>query len=74
MPLYEYCCPSCGERFTLLRRLNEAGANDVYCVACGEPAARKFSTFATPGLRRTRSRVVRDDRMQSLLPYFAPRD
>jgi putative FmdB family regulatory protein len=46
MPLYEYRCASCGERFEVLQRLGE-GADGLTCPGCGaaEPS-RQLSTFA----------------------------
>lgn len=74
MPLFEYACSHCGERFTLLVSGADASRETVFCVACRQACDRLLSTFATPGMRKERSRIVRDERMQSLLPYFAPRD
>ncbi len=47
MPLYEYCCRSCGHRFEILQRLGENG-DGLACPRCGtaEPA-KQFSTFAS---------------------------
>ena len=46
MPLYEYRCQSCGERFEVLQRLGE-GPDGLTCPRCGagEPS-RQLSTFA----------------------------
>ena len=51
MPLYEYNCKDCGERFEHLVRGNmDPEANR--CPRCRSPrVARAFSTFATPGTR-----------------------
>ncbi|HEX6131258.1 MAG TPA: zinc ribbon domain-containing protein [Actinomycetota bacterium] len=47
MPLYEYECPACGERFDARRGLD---APDPGCPACGaDPVRRVFSLFAAPG-------------------------
>ncbi len=50
MPLYEYRCPECGERFEEIRSFGQA-EDGVECVACGaEGAERQISSFATaPG-------------------------
>ena len=46
MPLYEYRCQGCGERFEVLQRLGE-GAAGLRCPRCGaEGATRQLSTFA----------------------------
>lgn len=74
MPLYEYDCPGCGERFSLLRTFGDTTNRLIHCITCGGLASRSFSGFSTPGLGRSRSRAVPDERMQSLLPYFAPHD
>lgn len=47
MPLYEYTCRACGERFEILQRLLE-GADGLECPACGDHRVEKqFSTFAS---------------------------
>jgi putative FmdB family regulatory protein len=49
MPLYEYRCPQCGNRFEQLRRMTEADCG-VICPQCqSEKVQRMFSTFATSG-------------------------
>jgi putative FmdB family regulatory protein len=46
MPLYEYICQQCGERFEKLVRTSEAHA--VVCPRCQSASVnRAFSTFAT---------------------------
>jgi len=46
MPLYEYECTDCGERFEVLQQVGEDG-HGLTCPQCGagEPR-RKLSTFA----------------------------
>ena len=47
MPLYEYRCEGCGERFEVLQRLGEDG-HGLTCPRCGAGAPRRqLSTFAT---------------------------
>ncbi|MEP0774398.1 MAG: zinc ribbon domain-containing protein [Acidobacteriota bacterium] len=47
MPLYEYRCVSCGERFEVLQRMG-AGAEGVSCPSCGAGGVeRVHSTFAS---------------------------
>jgi len=46
MPLYEYSCQDCGDRFEVLQRMGE-GAASVLCPGCGGREVRKqHSTFA----------------------------
>lgn len=55
MPIYEFECGSCGERF---EQLCAAGTERLDCTHCGAPGAeRRFSSFAysrqlTPNQRR----------------------
>ncbi|MDD4858893.1 MAG: zinc ribbon domain-containing protein [Dehalococcoidales bacterium] len=47
MPIYEYGCTKCGEKFELLRRFTDKDG-DIKCPKCGKPAAKRtLSTFAT---------------------------
>lgn len=47
MPIYEYECLDCGERFEVLQRMGE-GAAELTCPECGESRVTKqFSTFAS---------------------------
>ncbi len=47
MPLYEYRCDACGERFEVLQRMGD-GADGLTCPHCGGDAvARQLSTFAS---------------------------
>jgi putative FmdB family regulatory protein len=49
MPLYEYICQTCGERFEKLIRGGTNGA-PIVCPSCASAAVtRAFSTFATSG-------------------------
>ena len=52
MPLYEYQCATCGERFEILQPLG-AGAQGLSCPHCDSTELSKvFSTFAasSPGV------------------------
>jgi putative FmdB family regulatory protein len=67
MPLYDFRCRKCGERFEALAAPSQVPA----CPACGEPEAeRLFTPFAGPftvGLRGAaarRSNAVRSEREQ----------
>jgi len=47
MPIYEYRCNDCGNRFEILQRLGQ-GADGESCPSCGEERIEKqFSTFAS---------------------------
>ena len=47
MPIYEYECKTCGNRFELRRGMKE-NDSDVKCPACGADGPRRvLSTFAT---------------------------
>jgi putative FmdB family regulatory protein len=47
MPLYEYRCRECGERFEILQRLGDDGEK-LSCPRCGEARPeRVLSTFAS---------------------------
>jgi putative FmdB family regulatory protein len=49
MPLYEYRCQTCGKRFELLRRMQDA-EKDLQCPQCRSlEVERMLSTFATGG-------------------------
>ena len=47
MPIYEYQCLDCGERFEVLQRMGE-GSDGLTCPECGdERVTKQFSTFAS---------------------------
>ena len=47
MPIYEYLCIKCGEKFELLRRV-DSGDEDICCPKCGHPKPKKvFSAFSS---------------------------
>ncbi|MDO8692300.1 MAG: zinc ribbon domain-containing protein [Dehalococcoidia bacterium] len=49
MPIYEYICKHCGERFERLR-LRAAPQDSATCPHCGsEDTERAVSSFASPG-------------------------
>ncbi len=45
MPLYEYTCPNCSNRFETLKSLEES-LNPSHCPHCGDLATRVFSPFS----------------------------
>lgn len=47
MPIYEYKCPQCGEKFELRRSIADSDS-DTKCPRCGSVEARRvLSLFAT---------------------------
>lgn len=55
MPIYEFECDGCGERF---EELVATGAADVACTRCGAtPARRLFSPVSPPGRQPRGARV-----------------
>ena len=49
MPLYEYVCQSCGERFEKLVR-STTNTTEIFCPSCASAAVKRaLSTFATSG-------------------------
>jgi putative FmdB family regulatory protein len=49
MPMYEYRCRECGERFEEIRSVSDSDQG-VLCPRCAGGAVEKlFSTFATSG-------------------------
>ena len=47
MPIYEYKCKACGEKFELLRSIKDVDT-DIRCPKCGkESPKRLLSTFGT---------------------------
>lgn len=47
MPIYEYQCLDCGERFEVLQRMGE-GAEGLTCPECEtDRVTKQFSTFAS---------------------------
>ena len=46
MPIYEYCCSKCNNKFELLRTLSQSD-EDTSCPQCQNVARRIFSRFAS---------------------------
>ncbi|MFH1003850.1 MAG: zinc ribbon domain-containing protein [Chloroflexota bacterium] len=45
MPIYEYYCPACQQKFELLRPLSACG-QAAECPGCHQPAPRAVSVFS----------------------------
>ncbi len=45
MPLYEYYCPPCENKFELLRPMSRS-TDDAVCATCGGESHRALSVFA----------------------------
>ncbi len=61
MPIYEYRCQDCGNRFEILQRLGQ-GPEGLNCPECGEERVEKqYSTFAssTAGSGRSEAAPIR---------------
>ena len=43
MPIYEYFCPTCSNKFDKLQPMSASGAD---CPVCEQPARRAISVFA----------------------------
>ena len=53
MPIYEYRCQECGQKFELLQRLG-AGSEEVSCPKCGaSKPVKQFSVFTSQGTSRS---------------------
>lgn len=49
MPMYEYRCRKCGNRYEMLRKMQDAD-RDLECPACqSQEIERLLSTFASGG-------------------------
>ena len=46
MPIYEYICSDCKQKFELLKPMSQAG-KDVSCPNCGGKAGRVLSRFCS---------------------------
>lgn len=58
MPIYEFECGGCGERFEELLRLDAA---NVACPRCGSAATRRLLSPVSPPGRQPRGARVRSD-------------
>jgi putative FmdB family regulatory protein len=61
MPIYEFECEQCGERF---EELVAAGADDVPCPQCGSTGTRRLLSNVSPPGRQPRGAAVRSDESQ----------
>ena len=46
MPIYEYCCPKCGNEFELMRPFSKAD-DPAPCPKCGQNAEKLISGFGS---------------------------
>jgi putative FmdB family regulatory protein len=58
MPIYEFECEGCGERF---EELVAADADGVECPACGATRSRRLLSNVSPPGRQPRGAAVRSD-------------
>ena len=58
MPIYEFECEECGERF---EELVAAGAGAVACPECGSERTRRLISAVSPPGRQPRGAGVRSD-------------
>jgi putative FmdB family regulatory protein len=58
MPIYEFECERCGERF---EELVSAGAVDAACPHCGAQETRRLLSNVSPPGRQPRGAAVRSD-------------
>ena len=58
VPIYEFECESCGDRF---EELVAAGAESVPCSACGSTRTRRLISGFAPPSRQPRGPGVRSD-------------
>ncbi|HYP56348.1 MAG TPA: zinc ribbon domain-containing protein [Solirubrobacterales bacterium] len=58
MPIYEFECDGCGERF---EELLGAGATDAPCPRCGSARTRRLLSPVSPPGRQPRGAGVRSD-------------
>jgi putative FmdB family regulatory protein len=61
MPIYEFECDGCGERF---EELVAAGAEAVACPACGSERTRRLMSSVSPPGRQPRGAKVRSGESQ----------
>lgn len=58
MPIYEYECTQCGERFAVHQAMGEDGSK-LNCPKCqAQNPKRLFSSFLSPGLNKSKSERV----------------
>lgn len=62
MPIFEYRCRECGERFdAFFRHADEAEREEVSCPACGAKGARKLFSVIGLGTPREEAATGRCD-------------
>lgn len=58
MPVYEFECEECGERF---EELTASGARELPCPSCGSEQTRRLLSPVSPAGRQPRGAGVRSD-------------
>jgi putative FmdB family regulatory protein len=71
MPLYEFQCARCGDRFEVLCGADEREEKAV-CPACGARGARQVLTGFTVGISRTRLNPGVFERKKGQAPAYKP--
>jgi putative FmdB family regulatory protein len=61
MPIYEFECEGCGDRF---EELVEAGGMEVACPECGSFRTRRLISVVSPPGRQPRGAAVRSEESQ----------
>jgi putative FmdB family regulatory protein len=56
MPVYEFECEECGERF---EELTASGTSSIACTACGSERTRRLLSPVSPPGRQPRGAAVR---------------
>jgi putative FmdB family regulatory protein len=54
MPLYDYLCTECGERYDVFHRTT-AGAEDIICPSCGSTNHRRLFSVVSVSTKSTSS-------------------
>jgi putative FmdB family regulatory protein len=58
MPVYEFECDECGERF---EELTPTGTRSLVCPRCGSQRTRRLLSAVSPASRQPRGASVRSD-------------
>jgi putative FmdB family regulatory protein len=71
MPLYEYDCKKCGERFEIISSLADRDANAV-CPVCGEREVTPVLGGFRVGISRTKLNPGTFERKSGARPHYKP--